>query len=42
MVQKMLINCCMLDEMGNKEFGKMVKRIQILEEGREAKNWRIE
>ena len=23
----MLINCCMLDPMGNKEFGKIVKKI---------------
>ena len=41
-----LINCCRPEQMDTKEFGKMVKRIQILEEGRvpakEAKNWRIE
>ena len=41
-----LINCCMPEPMGTKDFGKMVKRIQTLEEGRvpakEAKNWRIE
>ena len=41
-----LVNCCKLEQMGTKEFGKMVKRIQFLEEGRvpakETKNWRIE
>ena len=41
-----LVNCCVLEPMGTKEFGKMVKRIQTLEKGRvpakEAKNWRIE
>ena len=41
-----LVNCCKLEQMGTKEFGKMMKRLQILEEGRvpakEAKNWRIE
>ena len=41
-----LINCCMREPMGTKEFGNMVTRIQTLEEGRvpakEAKNWRIE
>ena len=42
-----LTNCCMPEPVGTKEFGKMVKRIQTLEEGRvpakeEAKNWRIE
>ena len=41
-----LVNCCMSEPMGTKEFGNMVKRIQTLEEGRvpakEAKNWRIE
>ena len=40
------INCCMPEPMGNKEFGKMVKGSQTLEEGRvpakEAKNWIIE
>ena len=39
-------NCCRLEQMDTKEFGKMMKRIQFLEEGRvpakEAKNWRIE
>ena len=41
-----LITCCIPEPMGTKEIGKMVKRIQILEEGRvpakEAKNWRID
>ena len=40
-----LVNCCSLEQMGTKEFGKMMKRIQTLEEGRvpakEANNWRI-
>ena len=27
-----LINCCMPEQMGTKEFGKMVKIIQTLEE----------
>ena len=41
-----LTNCCRLEQMDTKEFGKMMKRIRILQEGRvrakEAKNWRIE
>ena len=41
-----LIKSCMPEPMGTKEFGKMVKRIQTLDEGRVpargAKNWRIE
>ena len=41
-----LINCCMPEPMGTKEFGDMLKRLQTLEEGRvpakEAKYWRIE
>ena len=40
------MNCCRPEQMGTKEFGKMLKRDQTLEEGRvpakEAKNWRIE
>ena len=40
------LNCCKLEQMGTKEFGKMMKRVQTVEEGRvpakEAKNWRIE
>ena len=41
-----LVNCCRPEQMGTKEFGKMMNRIQSLEEGRvpvtEAKNWRID
>ena len=41
-----LRNCCMPEPMHTKDIGKMVTRIQTLEEGRvpakEAKNWRIE
>ena len=41
-----LMNCCRPEQRDTKEFGKMVKGFQILEEGRvptkEAKNWRIE
>ena len=41
-----LMNCCRPGQVDTKEFWKMVKRIQILEEGRvpakEAKNWRID
>ena len=29
-----LVNCCRPEQMGTKEFGKMMKRIQTLEEGR--------
>ena len=40
------MNCCRPEQVGTKEHGKMLKRIQILEGGRvpakEAKNWRIE
>ena len=40
------MNGCGLEQMGTKEFGRMLKRIQTLEEGRvlakETKNWRIE
>ena len=39
-------NCCKPEQMGTKEFGKMMKIIQILEEGRvpakETKNWKID
>ena len=38
------VNCSRPEQMGTKEFGKMMKIIQTLEEGRvpakEAKNWR--
>ena len=41
-----LTNCCRLEHMDTKEFGKMMKRMQILEEGRVpakgAKKWKIE
>ena len=41
-----LTNCCRPEQMDTKEFDEMMKRLQILEEGRvpakEAKNWRIE
>ena len=40
-----LVNCCEPEQMGTKEFDKMMKRIQTLEGGRvpakEAKNWGI-
>ena len=41
-----LRNCCKLEQVGIKEYGKMINRIQILEDGRvpakEAVNWKIE
>ena len=41
-----LISCCRPEQIGTKEYGKMLKRIQVLEEGRvpakETKNWRID
>ena len=41
-----LVICCRPEQMGTKEFAKMLRRIQTLEEGRvpvkEAQNWRIE
>ena len=41
-----LVNCCKPEQTGTKAFSKMMKIIQILEEGRvpakEAKNWRTE
>ena len=41
-----LMNCCKLEQLGTKEYGKMLKRIQILEDGRvpakEARHWKIE
>ena len=41
-----LINWCKLEQMGTKEHGKLIKRIQTPEDGRvpakEAKDWRIE
>ena len=41
-----LRNCCKLGQVGTKGHGKMINRIQILEDGRvpakEAGNWKIE
>ena len=41
-----LINCCMPEPMGTQGYGKMLKIIRVLEDGRvpaeEARNWRIE
>ena len=41
-----LTNCCKPEQVGTKEYSKMLKRIQKFEDGRvpakEAKNWRIE
>ena len=38
--------CCRPEQMGTKEFAKMLKRIQTLEDGRvpakEAKHWKLE
>ena len=40
------MNCCKPEQVGTKERGKMLKRIQVLEDGRvsamEASNWKIE
>ena len=40
------MNCCKLEQVATKEYGKMLKRIQVLEDGRvpakEARNWKIE
>ena len=41
-----LMNCCKPEQVGTKEHGKMLKRIQVFEDGRvpakEARNWKIE
>ena len=41
-----LMNCCKPEQVGTKEYGKMLKRIQVDEEGRiladEARSWKIE
>ena len=41
-----MVNCCRPEQLGTKEFGKTMKRVQTLEEGRvpvkEAKKWRME
>ena len=38
-------NCCKSEQAGTKESGKMLKRIQVLEDGRvlakEARNWKL-
>ena len=38
-----LMNCCKPEQVGTKEYGKMLKRIQVLEDGRilarEARNF---
>ena len=40
------MNCCRSEQVGTKEYGKMLKRIRILEDTRapakEARNWKIE
>ena len=40
------MNCCKPEQVGTKEYGKMLKRIQVLEGGRiparEARNWKSE
>ena len=40
-----LMNSCKPEQVGTKEYGKMHKRIQILEDGRvpakEARNWKM-
>ena len=39
------MNCCKLEQVGTKEHGTMIKRIQVLEDGRipakRARNWKI-
>ena len=41
-----LMNCCKPEQVGTKQYGKMLKRIQVLEEGsvpaKEARNWKIQ
>ena len=40
------MNCCKPKQVGTKQHGKRLRRIQILEDGRvpdkEAKNWKVE
>ena len=40
------LNCCKPEQVGTREYGKMLKRIQFLEDGRvpakDAKKWKIE
>ena len=41
-----LLNCCKPEQVGTKEYGKMIKRILVFEDGRvppeEARNWEIQ
>ena len=41
-----LMHCCRPEQLGTKEHGKLMKRIQILDDGRvpaeEATSWKIE
>ena len=41
-----LMNCCKSEQVGTKEYGKMLERIHVLEAGsipaRKARNWMIE
>ena len=41
-----MMNCCKPEQVGTKEPGKMLKRIQVLEDGRvpakKARDWKIE
>ena len=41
-----VMNCCRPEQMDTKEYGKMLKRLQVLEDGRvpakEARDWKIE
>ena len=40
-----LVNCCKPEKVGTKEYGKMLKRIEVLEDGRvlakETRSWNI-
>ena len=37
------MNCCKPEQVGTKEYGKMFKRIQVLEDGMvPVNNWKIE
>ena len=37
-----LMNCCKPETMGTQEYGKMLKRIQVQEDGRVPRSWGIE
>ena len=45
-MQPKLMNCCKREQVGTKEYGRMSRRIQVLEDGRvpakEARDWKIE